>query len=279
MTLAVTTRDGRLTIPKELPGVPLTRSARYLRLLLFGLSGAGKTWFCKSFTEDERTRPVLWLDATGGTDGICDLESVRQHAEIRACSDMRSILRFTEWLRATPEHGFRTLVIDDFTESFGLTKTKLALDLHGKDADDIEGPEYAQLYERTRKVFRALKALASPDETGAGGLHVIVTCWPAEKEAEPGVTMLVPNFAGKFVREAPGYFSVVGYLEVDSRATRLARRFANKVTFSPNGRLLVKDRSSRLGAVMLLPTATRVMDAWLNTTTTTTNKEALSNDG
>lgn len=273
-------RRGSLTVPVELPGIKLSAATRYLKALFYGFSGVGKSWLLKSFLADERTRPALWLDPTGGTTGILDDPLVQEYAEVRTCEDSSSILSVTDWLIAEASQGrfpYKALLVDDYTESFGLTKKKLAVELYGKLAEGIEGVDHARLYERTRTVFRALRRVSWPAAGGGASMHVVVTCWPEKEANHRGIDMMVPRFAGKFGYEAPGYFDVVGYMEASTKREHAEggdkkRVFTNTVTLQTDGQLLVKDRFNRLGSSMAMPTATKILDAlWHDNSNT--NKE------
>jgi hypothetical protein len=255
-----------LSVPSTLPGVELTASSRYLKLLVHGQTGSGKTRLALTFTEDPRTSPVLWLDPSGGTTGV--LEEARANgASIRSAEDTDSVLKFTDWLVAEKGGGFKTLVIDDFSECFSLTKGKVARKFGHTSAEELDPREHAALYERALKVYRAVRKVASPVEAGGAGVHVLLNCWHEQKAARGSDDqMWIPRFAGQFGFQTPAYFDVVAAIthdwkKVKNPATKeVTYEFSNELITSSN-EYLTKDRFDLFNGVLAHPTATKIMDA------------------
>jgi adenylate kinase family enzyme len=255
----------RLTVPRTLPGARKAQDTSLIKALIFGPSGAGKTRFALSFCKDPRTNPVLWLDHTGGTTGVQD-EANALGAEIRSCGDMGEVQKVIDYLKVE-DHPYKTVIFDDFSEAFGLTKNAIAKELGLGTSEDLTWQSYAKLYERTLNRIRGFVSLASPKSAGGGGVHVIVTCWSEKEKDRDENELWVPQFSGKFgLERVPGYFDLVGFLEhkvkVNREGGNQQRTFTNRlITMSQTH--LVKDRFDSIpGGVLDAPTAAKLLDAW-----------------
>lgn len=250
------------THPAWLPGKELTEAERLLKLFVFGKSGSGKTRLLKTFAEDPRTSPLLVLDASGGTTGVLD-DMQRHGASVRRVSDTRSILTFTDaLLKNAKDQPYKALCLDDFSESFSVTKDQVAKSYGHASAEELDPREHPRLYERALKVYRALGQCATPVSMGGAGLHVIVTCWDELKPDREKEEYWVPAFAGQFGFKTPAYFDIVAYLDHDIVKDKQTKevRFTNKLIVQSNT-YLVKDRFDVIGTEMPMPTATKLLDA------------------
>lgn len=272
--MAVTTTTvplrSALAPAKAFPGTELTAHAPLIKSLIFGPQTAGKTRLCLSFCQDRRFSPALWLDATNGTAGI--LEEVKAAgARVYQCGDSKAVEEQIDWLlaynhdpeRMTEQFGFpgpfKVLIADDLTESYSKTKEAVAKAKGRGTADNLEGVDYAAVYDRMRRVYRKMIQLASPPPAGAG-MHVVVTCWP-ESEEDPieKTAYLVPKFSGKFGYETVGYFDIVGFLSRSIRKEAGETKFTNAlITMSSQHH--ARDRFGVLPPKLEMPTATAIMD-------------------
>ncbi len=133
----------------------LTEEARYLRLMLYGESGVGKTWFCASAALDPATSPVLFLEFRS------QVAALRARPEfVQAIQDgnlvILSLGKYEElnqvyaWLsgRANPQldelfEGGRpkTVVVDSLTELQRSEVMRRAGNLPDKFITDVEPPQ------------------------------------------------------------------------------------------------------------------------------------------
>jgi hypothetical protein len=103
-----------------MPVQKISQTVPYLKVLIYGDSGAGKTWLAGSAADVEAMRPVLFVDLESGVlsirDRDVDLLPVRSHADLQELSDLIS--------NPSPEDGedepYRTVVIDSLTELYAL---------------------------------------------------------------------------------------------------------------------------------------------------------------
>ena len=255
-----------LTVPRELPGKPVVNGAVYLKLLVFGPTGAGKTRFCLTFCQDPRTSPVLYVDHSRGTTGIL-AEAEAAGATVRSAGDMGDVRSILSWLKAEKGGGYKTVIFDDFSEAFGLTKATVAKEKIGvADSEKLDWQGYATLYERTTNRLReATLTAATPVEAGGAGVHVVMTCWAEKERDRDDNEYWVPQFSGKYgLERVVQYFDVAGFLAHDVKAVREGgtqrREFTNRL-ITMSGKHLVKDRfDSTENGVLELPTATKLLD-------------------
>lgn len=256
-----------LTVEEVLPGEMPSLEDAPLLMIVMGMSGAGKTRLAFSFCLDPRTAPALFLDPTGSTRGIrrnpeLFAQMQTSGSTIRRVQDGDTILKQLRWLSThnrklhTP---FKTVVLDDATESFELTKQAEAK-RRGTTVKDMPGLAYVAIYETWLEIFRLLYKLGEEQ-----GMNVVMNCWP-EKEAHPETQQMlwVPKFSGKFGYMVPGYFDVVGYLaptiEEQKKGNTINKRFTNRlITMSDD--YFVKDRYALFGARdVQMPSASKIMD-------------------
>lgn len=94
-----------------------------------------------------------------------------------------------------------------------------------------------------RKIVRAFRDLPC---------NVIMTAQLGEKQEENQPTQLFPGFAGKLVKEVPGFFDVVGYLSVDHDPT--GGPITRKLQLQGTRRVIAKDRDGLFGSLLENPT-------------------------
>ena len=264
----MTSATARLTVPDQLPGVELSEVGAYLKMLVYGPQGGGKTRFALTFCHDPRSAPVVWLDATGGTTAVQD-EARATGAAFRSMGDAEGVIAYTNWLVAKQGGGFKTLVLDDFSEAFSITKGVVARATGKASAAELDPRDHGKLYERVLRVYRALRKVAEPVEAGGAGMHVLVTCWSEQKPRPSGGKddlWWVPAFAGGFGARSAGYFDIVTYMGARIAKDRtpdgkgVVKQFRNYFVGMSDDHL-VKDRFDEIGAELAMPTATMMLDA------------------
>ena len=232
--------------------------------LIFGYPRVGKTRLCLSLALDRRAGRTYYLDSTNGTEGIRH-QLATVDATVRACADSKALKVHLDWLLAHPGR-YQTLVVDDFTEVFDLTKVAVAKSKGRGTPDNLEGLDFGAIYDRMLEVIRMFSKLASPIAAGGCGMNVIVTCWSELEDhpTEPGTKLIVPLFAGKFGYKVPGFFSIVGHLFANTRSKLVGGKsettFYNQLdTLASNA--LVGDRWGKLPGKMPYPTGEMIFDA------------------
>jgi len=89
-------------------------SVEFLRILLYGPPGAGKTYFTGSFAEVEEAHPVLYLEIEGGPMSIRD-----QDVEMHQLTETSTIEVVRRIMREEPGR-WKTVVLDSLTGYYGM---------------------------------------------------------------------------------------------------------------------------------------------------------------
>jgi len=137
---------------KRLKLAELTEQARYLRMLVYGEPGAGKSWFCASACLAEETSPVLYVEHLGQVTSLRSNPAYMEALEdgrlvilqIATYKELNKVFQFLttgqgalKGMMDTP----KTVVIDSVTE----LQRREVLRIAGNNADafkvEIEGPQ------------------------------------------------------------------------------------------------------------------------------------------
>lgn len=206
--------------------IKLSKRSR-LKLLIYGKPGKGKTTFAATAGLDDRTAPVLWIDAGGNPIVITRLKDARIDVlQIDALGDLTAIYT---WLKAGQpaknafalENGltppYKTIVFDGISHM-----QRLSFDAIMNTGDLAPGlippkPEWTHY----RSVLGQMIGIASKFYTLP--LHVIVTALehPDPRFLIPGQTnsqyiYYEPLLAGQSVDEFPGWALNVGRVALTS---------------------------------------------------------------
>jgi hypothetical protein len=217
-----------------------TRSRHFLKALLYGVYGAGKTTLAATSWDVEDMRDVLFVDAEAGELALEDwmlddvvrissypqlariFEYLRLHCRFRDEGNDEELAKLESRLRGravSPQDArkYYTVVIDSLTEvQTYLMYQLLNVDL-GQWALDItpDSPEYkewGQSSEMIQLLVRSFRDLP---------MHVIFVC--SEQEVTDDKSRLIkrPNLPGKLAGKVQGFLDLVGYLDtaVDNEGT------------------------------------------------------------
>lgn len=247
-----------------------------LRLLIYGKPGARKTTLAATAGLDERTAPVLWLDAGGNPISISRLKGARIDVlRIGAVSDLAAVYNwfaanqpakdvFALENRLTPP--YKTLVFDGITHI-----QRLSFDAITNSENVAPGlippkPEWAHY----RSVLSQMIVIASKFYTLP--INVIMTALehPDQRFLIPGdqSTQFIytePMLSGQTVSELPGWALNVGHMMIaasyDPRIVRAIKADDNDVIvqFKPTRYVDAKDQH-RLGDYIANPTITKFLD-------------------
>jgi len=202
-----------------------------LRLLIYGKPGSGKTTFAGSAAKDDRTSPVLWIDAGGNPIVLTRIGLTADDPRITvlAIDKLSELADIYKWFKAgqpandivalenslTPP--YKTLVFDGITHL-----QRLSFDAIMNTGDLAPGlvppkPEWGHY----RSVLGQMIGIASKYYTLP--IHVIVTALehPEQRFLVPGEssTQYVfrePLLAGQSVDEFPGWALNVGRMALTS---------------------------------------------------------------
>lgn len=175
---------------------------KWLKALIFGPAGQGKTHFLGTAQLDTRTSPMLLLDFEGGEQTLVglDIDIVR----IRSWEDYFEVY---EELSQSRDLKYKSVGIDSISETHIFALLDL-LDQQGaqrRDPDLLQQQDYGKAGTQMRRLLRSFRDLP---------VHVFFTSLAKEVvEARVG-TVKVPALAGQLAEEVPGLMDLTGYMAI-----------------------------------------------------------------
>jgi len=255
---------------------------QYLKLLLYGEPGSGKTRASASAALDERTSPVLMLDSGGNPISI---RSYAKKPDIVTCDELADFNQPYEWLAAgqPTNHVFcttyklnppyKTVIIDGVTE---VQRMSFRLVTNNQRTGPGTLPSTAEL-QHFNRVLGQMVAFARL--YFALPMHVIVTSLErSDKDEVTGAMMLKPLLWGQSSSEVAGYAFAVGRMvhraRLDGRIKQDAEAYrklgivedsidestTSVALWTPTGKYVAKDQYGALGPYMTDPTITKIFD-------------------
>lgn len=262
--------------------------ARYIKAIIYGPPGSGKTYFLGSANQHKMTKDIIIADVDEGTltlEGLnVDYQEIREWSDIQGFYEF--LVRYTTWrdkyLLATDEVEKKKAAAQ-IGSLFGV-KTK-------EEFEDFEVPIYftvaidtvTELQKKNMKSVMQKALQERPDqnpdvpsvrEWGISGnqirdiikryksldMHVFFMLHPAiDKDEVMGTVTQLPSLPGKLAPEVPGYVDIVGYMS--ATVDKETGEFANNLYVQPFGQhTALKDRSGALGKGLSMPTIPKMFD-------------------
>ena len=210
-------------------------SSRYIKLLIYGPYGSGKTTLGASSVYVEQMLDVIYVSVEGGELSLEEfpseltennitvrnfrqmarvVEFLRAHCRYRDADNIAELRKQESTLRGVEveqPHKYRTVVLDTLSEiAVYMSQQILGFDPSNMPLDQEAAPsdirDWGKLLTMERNFVRAIRDLP---------MNVICIC--PEFQMEIGQkdnkrTIIRPAFQGRFVQEVGGFFDVVGYL-------------------------------------------------------------------
>jgi phage nucleotide-binding protein len=228
--------------------------SKYLKILLYGRPGVGKTVFCAT-----APNPLL-IDVEKGAFSINNHPHLR-HAKALEFKSIFQVEQLIKYLAAdAPQlREFQTIVVDSFSELQKRDLDEIVAAEAAKDAQRNKylpiGADYNVNTEHMRQIASALRDLDR---------NIIVTCHVKEEKDENTGRMLVrPNLTPKLAGTLAGIFDVVAYME----STNSGESTVRTLQVHPTATVTAKTRIGNLPAVIENPTFDFIHSAF------TTNKD------
>jgi len=203
-------------------------SEKYLKMLIYGDYGAGKTTLAATALDVPEMNDLLFINAESGDLSLPKgmdkvdvkdyatlarvFEFLRAHTRYRDAGDIKRMTDLEARLRGEPVSEpkvYHTVIVDSLTE----VQTYLMYQLLNLDIDnwalDVtpESPEYkewGQSSEMIQLLVRTFRDLP---------MHVIFVCSAQEVSDDRNRLLKRPNLPGKLAGKVQGFLDVVGYLD------------------------------------------------------------------
>lgn len=215
----------------------------YLKLLIYGEPGAGKTWLAATAQDSEETKPILFLDSEGGTVTI----RKRKDVDVRKIRSMQEVQEIQNILYADDGGYYKTVVIDSLTELQHLDLRTVMKEEYNQKPDKIDidvatQRAWGKSRERLTKIITSYRDLPC---------NIVCTALlGSEVDEVNGGSNYFPAFPGKLRGEIPGYFDIVGYLRAEDVRNGNTVEVIRKLQVAKTKRVVAKDRTSALGDVV-----------------------------
>ena len=206
------------------------RRERYLKALIYGTYGVGKTTLACSALMVSSMRDVLIINAESGDMSVEHMENLdtitvtdfkrlgqineflKQHCTARDEGDidkliaMESVLKGVEPEDIKKQRQYRTVILDSlseleaycFNQLLGITDTT-RLD---EEVQSAEWSEYKKNHTMILRVVRAFRDLP---------MNVIFTCGEKYTQDETNKYKFVPDMTGQLSKKIQGFMDMVGY--------------------------------------------------------------------
>ena len=184
----------------------------YIKALIYGPSGAGKTTFAAT-----APKPIFASSEKG-------LMSIRhlapQFVEINSLQDLKDLYNFLK----NEKHDFETVVIDSITEINDIIKTEIET----RNKRNMQLQDWGILQKEIKDILRKFRDLP---------MHIIFLAQETTEKDEEKIVKYLPSLNGKSATEIAYYMDTVGYCFIDKLGNR-------KIGTMPNEKYLTKDRTN-----------------------------------
>lgn len=260
---------------------PQTRE-RFLKLLVYGAYGVGKTRLAGTSVDVKEMNDILLIDAESGDMTLDDEAFNFQDIDSIQITDYKQLARVAEYLKIhcilrddpskeateklikkeselkgvkiTKPKRYRTVIIDSLTEVevycmnqlLGITdSTKL-----DEEVATAEWAEYKRNHSMIQRMVRSFRDLP---------MHVIMTCAAQYVQDEQKKQLWTPAMTGKLSSQVQGFMDMVGYLVIGGLQDDGS--IPRRLYVQPAGRYAAKCRfSSFKGSYFDDPTIGSILD-------------------
>ncbi len=177
----------------------------FVKALIFGPHGNGKTRFLGTADDDERTAPMLLLNFEGGTRTLAGRDT--DIVDIRGWQDYNEAYAYLTSDACT----HKSVGLDSISETqvSGLLSIldAPAISRGGRPSPDtLEQADWGAILVQMRRLVRHYKFLP---------MHVFMTALATDGSIPRIGTVRLPSVQGQFVNDLPGIVDVVGYMAVE----------------------------------------------------------------
>lgn len=238
-TVVAATTNSIPTIPFTIQ--PLSDYVRWLKILIYGDYGSGKTRLAGSAVMVPNMRDVLFIDCEAGDLTIAtepEFHDVAiKHMDVISVKTFSTLARIQEFLRAhctyrdadntqglkqleeklmgsnynpdTPPRTYRTAIIDSLTEAETYSMYQL-LGVTDKTRLDEEtaSPEWAEYKKNYSQILRLIRKFRDLP------MHIIFTSGATYVQDDQKRMLWQPSLSGKLAKQCQGFMDVVTFAQV-----------------------------------------------------------------
>jgi hypothetical protein len=225
----------------------------WMNILIYGEPGVGKTFFAGTAADDSRLHPLLVLDVEGGMMTLRDKQAGKVDViKVRSMQEVEDVYNKLYHSLENGEIYYKTIAIDSLTELADLDMRKVMKDAYNRKPEtvdmDVPSPrEWGIVRNHIRLITRAYKDLPC---------HCVFVCSLKVDQPENQPAKYMPGFAGKLVREVPGFADIVGFYRARNQGGEITRT----LQVTGTDRVLAKDRTKILGESVKNPTLPSLWD-------------------
>jgi phage nucleotide-binding protein len=227
------------TLAERLGATHPAQSVEFVKQLIYGEPGAGKTYYFGTAGQSPTTSPAILLDIEGGSLTLRNMPGI----EVVQCRDLRQAEKVINEIALDTSDYYRTFGLDSITEMQKLDMAYIMAEQYKKkpETTDIDVPsqrEWGKSSNHMRQVLRAARDLP---------MHVVVTALEAsDEDNSTGLRNYYPSIPGKLRMEIPGFFDIVGRLEAKVAPDKSIVR---QLQTAKTNRVIAKDRTSCLPSI------------------------------
>jgi hypothetical protein len=212
---------------RERLGVEPPTANEWLKMMLFGETGVGKTHFCGTVLDHPDLFPAFFIDCEGGKTTL----RKRKNLDTRQARTIADLQKYHKELFMHNRGWYKTVIVDSGSEvqdvDIRMIMKETKDNARNPDLVDIDVPsprEWGKTRNHMRTIIRGYRDLP---------MNFIFTCLLDERH-EPGdkeqvkPTRFYPALQGKFRTEASAFMDVVGYYRKEDKDKRIMQFASTK---------------------------------------------------
>jgi hypothetical protein len=238
-----------------------------LNMIVYALTGGGKTHFCGTAAECPDTSPMLYIDVGGGSATLAgrDIDMLRP----KNMEDLDTIYKMllnenTKW-KCVCLDGL-TAVQAELSMAGVMETAKQAVDIY--DLSESTPPrqnDWMRSSFQMKNVLRGFRDLAQLEGARKPySLHVIMTALEKQDEKRE---IVCPSLPGVLGIECGAYVDVIARLSrqlkvVEDKQVEMRHMILDEWTDDVGVKYIAKNRGQRLGKAMWEPTVGKIIERW-----------------
>ena len=224
----------------------LVHADRWIKMLVYGGYGAGKTRLCGTAAAVPHMRDILLLNCEAGdltitTEIEALSEADKKFIDTVRISNYRTLARVHEFLKvhcmyrdmpkeegepklkelelrlfpnadpAAPARRYQTVILDSMTEAETFSMySLLSISENTRLDDETQAPEWAEYKKNNSSLLRLARALRDLP------MNLLITAAASYVQNEQKQFIYQPALTGKLAKQVQGFMDVVGFLHVTS---------------------------------------------------------------